>query len=250
MRALVAFLFVALVVAGTWSFAVAPERGWWMPEPASTVAPDVDRLFLAITWILGVAFVATVGLLAWTVWRGGRAAAPAVRESARVEILWTLVPGVVLVVLAFTQTSLWNRMQSARGGGEAPFARVRASQFEWRFVYPGPDGRLDTADDLERPYELVVPAGRRIVLALTSRDVIHGFFVPAFRIKQDVVPGTTIRTWFEATRPGTYDVLCTQLCGFGHYLMAGRVRVLAPDEYERWLAAETAAWNTTGGGAK
>lgn len=250
MRVVTALLFVALVAAGVWSFAVAPARGWWMPAPVSTYGGDVDRLFTWILWIIAFFFAATILCLAWVVWRGGRARGSGrpVHGHARLELAWTIVPAAILIALAFAQVSLWNEMQAERGRVGPPFARVRAAQFEWRFTYPGPDGRFDTADDLERPYELVVPVGERIVLSLASRDVIHGFFVPAFRLKQDVVPGVTITTWFEARETGSYDLLCTQLCGFGHYQMAGKVRVVSREDYATFLAAESAARVTNGRG--
>src|SRR6185436_17443856 len=112
---------------------------------------------------------------------------------------------------------------------EKPLAEVRAAQFEWRFAYPGADGVLGTIDDVETPFELVVPVDADVVLRLVSRDVIHSFFVPQFRLKQDVVPGRAILIWFHATRTGTYDLVCAELCGWGHYKMAGRVRVVTAE---------------------
>lgn len=239
MRFAVALLLCALVAAIVWSFAVAPERGWWMPHNVGSYGGDVDRLFNWITAILAFFFVLTLGLLAWFVVRG---AAPS-QEKARfthgnvkLEIAWTIVPGAILVALALTQLSLWNMIQSERGSSTEPLAQVWAAQFEWRFRYPGADGRFGTADDFETPYRLVVPQGERVVLALHSRDVIHGFFVPAFRLKQDILPGSALTTWFEAREAGDFDLACTQLCGSGHYRMAGKIQVLPRSEYDAWVA--------------
>jgi cytochrome c oxidase subunit 2 len=238
MRYVAALLLVALVAVGAWSFAVAPAHGWWMPKQVSSFGGDVDRLFGIIGWITAFFFVAVLGALAWIVVRGsakraGRASF--VHGDARLEMAWTLVPFAILVTIAFLQLSTWNTIQAERAHNGAPLARVIAAQFDWRFQYPGRDGRFDTADDFEVPYDLVVPVNERVVLALQSRDVIHGFFVPAFRLKQDVVPGTVLTTWFEANQPGEYDLVCTQLCGFGHYRMSGKVRVVSRAGYDAWL---------------
>lgn len=249
MRALTALLLLALVAGVVWSFAVAPERGWWMPTAASTVGPQVDRLFNWITALLAVAFVLVVAWLAWLVWRGSRPVrepAASVHGNARLEIAWTLVTGGILFTLALAQLSLWRAMQSARAGGDAPLARVMAAQFEWRFRYPGVDGRFDTADDFETPYRLVVPVNERVTLELHSRDVIHGFFVPAFRLKQDVLPGSALRTWFEASTIGEFDLVCTQLCGSGHYRMAGKVQVLSRADFDAWNERMRREWATNG----
>src|SRR3954469_25116554 len=96
-----------------------------------------------------------------------------------------------------------------------PTAEVNASQFDWRFRYPGADGKLGTADDIENPFEFVVPVHEEVLFILRSRDVIHSFFVPYFRLKQDAVPGMAIPVWFEATQEGTYDLVCAELCGWG-----------------------------------
>jgi cytochrome c oxidase subunit 2 len=249
MRYVTALLLIALVAAGAWSFAVAPEHGWWLPREVSSFGGDVDRLFNGILVVIAVFFVLVIGALAWIVLRGSAPQAGRARfvhGNARLEIGWTVILGAILVVLAFTQLSTWNEIQAGRARGDAPLAEVVAEQFAWRFRYPGADGRLGTADDVEVPYRLVVPAGERVVLALRSRDVIHGFFVPAFRVKQDVVPGTVLTTWFEVDEPGEYDLVCTQLCGFGHYQMAGKVRVVPRAEYDAWLAEAQAALSSNG----
>lgn len=249
MRGFFALLLVLLVAGVVWSFAVAPERGWWMPAAVSSIGDDVDRLFLWITALLAVAFVGTVGWLAWLVWRGARpsvARAPSVHGNLRLESAWTIGIGAILLTLALAQLSLWRAMQSGRASSDAPLVRVLAAQFEWRFLYPGADGRFDTADDFETPYRLVVPAGERVTLELRSRDVIHGFFVPALRLKQDVLPGSALKTWFEARATGEHELICTQLCGSGHYRMAGRVRIVSRAEFDAWNASMQRAWTTNG----
>ena len=118
--------------------------------------------------------------------------------------------------------------------------RVAAKQFEWNVTYPGPDGRLDTADDFTDRNHLNLPLDRAVRIELTSEDVIHSFFLPDFRVKQDAVPGMMIPVWFEATKAGEYDWACAELCGLGHYRMRATVTVHEAGGFERWQAEEAA----------
>lgn len=250
MRIVVAILLVALIVAVIASFALAPGRGWWLPVGASTYSGAVDGLFMGLLSLIGVAFVITIALLAWCVLAGTRASrmrALFTHGNAKLELAWTVVLGAIFAWIAFAQLSTWNALRASPvTAGARPFAEVWASQFDWRFRYAGGDGRFGTADDFETPYELVVPVGEPIVLALRSRDVIHSFFVPSFRLKQDVVPGATLSAWFEGSKTGRYDVVCAQLCGFGHYTMTGSIRVVTRSEYEAWVAEQERQWMSNG----
>ena len=115
---------------------------------------------------------------------------------------------------------------------------VHAKQFEWQYTYPGPDGQLGTADDYTIRNQLHVPVNRNVVVILTSEDVIHSFFVPVFRVKQDAVPGLTIRAWFNATVPGEYELGCAELCGMGHYKMRTRVTVHTQADFDAWVKTQ------------
>jgi cytochrome c oxidase subunit 2 len=116
---------------------------------------------------------------------------------------------------------------------------VEARQYAWGITYPGSDGVLGSEDDFTRFNEMHVPVGQPVAFELTSIDVIHSFFVPAFRIKQDAVPGLTTRVWFEATEVGEYALACAELCGVAHFNMGGKVIVHPQDEYERWVAEQS-----------
>ncbi len=116
--------------------------------------------------------------------------------------------------------------------------RVIGQQWAWSFQQPGPDGVLDTADDIRTVGELHVKVNTTYHFELMSRDVVHSFAVPAFRLKQDALPGRTITGWFRANRVGTYDIQCTQMCGMGHGLMAGRIIVETPQDHAAWLHAQ------------
>jgi cytochrome c oxidase subunit 2 len=112
--------------------------------------------------------------------------------------------------------------------------QVTAKQFNWTFTYPGPDGIFGTADDLALENELHVPVNKIVRVSLRAEDVIHSFFLPNLRLKQDAVPGREIPAWFEATKTGRYEIPCAELCGFGHSGMLGYLTVHSVDDYQKW----------------
>jgi cytochrome c oxidase subunit 2 len=245
-----AALVIVLLVGTLAFFAISPERGWWLPPSASTVARGIDGLFDSIGVVIAVGFAVVMLLLAWAVWRGARHREGRARSThghAGFEIAWTAAVGAVLVAIAFGQLPTWAALRDPAAqptGG--PTAVVVAQQWSWRFEHVGGDGRLGTVDDLQTSSELVVPAGEPVLLTLRSRDVIHSFFVPELRIKQDVVPGRAIPLWFTVERPGTFEIVCAELCGLGHYAMAGRMRALPRAEYDAWLAERVLLENSRG----
>ena len=223
---------------------------WLLPEGVSTYASVIDNMYYMILVVTGIAFVVTEVLLIYFVWRYRR------REGVRaiythgnntLEIVWTIVPAVMLVFLAFMSRDAWNKIK-----GEIPptdqTVVVTGEQFNWEIRYEGADGTFDTPDDVVMSNEMRLPVGSATRIRLRSRDVLHGFFLPHFRLKQDAVPGITIDVWVEPTKTGDYEIACAELCGFGHYSMRGVLTVLEPEEYHAWLqeaqaevAVETAA---------
>ncbi len=125
-----------------------------------------------------------------------------------------------------------------------PLAQVTGRQFEWLIQYAGADGLIGTPDDLHTVNELHVPENEDIVLQMKSRDVLHSFFLPNLRLKQDVVPGMKQFVWFKAKKVGAYDIVCAELCGWGHYKMKGRLTVESRDDFERWMETMLAEQNT------
>ena len=111
---------------------------------------------------------------------------------------------------------------------------VMAKQFNWEVTYPGPDRKLGTDDDKKFDNDLHVPVNKVVRVYLTAKDVIHSFYLPNLRLRQDAVPGRTILVWFEVTKPGKYEIPCSQLCGFGHSGMKGWLYVHTPEEYAKW----------------
>ena len=264
MRILVTLLLLLVPILGVYTFVTADQHGWWFPINVSSFGGEIDQLFDLIMWMVGITFVITEGLLAWFVFKYSKARndkAVYTHGNHKLEMLWTAVPAVLLLVIAFAQMGTWAEIrfqshfpQGGRYSIERPIAELMASQFDWRASYPGADGHLGTADDVENAFELAVPADEQVVFLLRSRDVIHSFFVPEFRLKQDALPGHTIPVWFQAgLRPGdeakgesVYDLVCAELCGWGHYKMAGRVRVLSRERYDAWLADLSGRWFDNG----
>jgi cytochrome c oxidase subunit II len=220
----------------------------WLPENASTFGVEIDSLFRLIFYITSVVFVLVQGTLIVFLIRyrqkPGRRAVYT-HGNTTLEIAWTIAPSIILVVLAFLSRATWNEVK-----GQVPpskyHVQVIAKQFNWDFVYPGPDDKFGTADDLTLENDLNVPVNEVVALTLMSRDVIHSFFVPVFRLKQDTLPGREIPAWFQATKAGIYEIPCAELCGFGHSGMLGKLTVHTPDDYARWVQER---WPSKNGGA-
>ena len=140
-------------------------------------------------------------------------------------------------------TSYRRRSTAIRGPGSFPedalTLKVVAKQFEWNVTYPGADGVLGTADDFTVRNQFHIPANEPVVVRLESEDVIHSFFIPELRVKQDAVPGMTIPIWFMATQPAELQIACAELCGPNHWSMAASVTIHTPDAYEAWHLERT-----------
>jgi cytochrome c oxidase subunit 2 len=216
---------------------------WWLPENASTYGRDIDWLFQLIYWITGITFIlVTVTMIAFLVMyrdRPGRRARYT-HGSTPLEIAWTVVPALILVVLTFLSAPAWSRIKMNMPPSDFAI-EVTAKQFNWQVVYPGGDGKFGTADDKQFLDEIHVPVNKVVHVNLKSIDVIHSFFVPQFRMKQDAVPGHSIMQWFEATKPGKYELPCAELCGFGHSGMKGWVYVHTEADYKKWAAENLTA---------
>jgi cytochrome c oxidase subunit II len=233
---------------------------WFLPPDASAHGPALDHHLLLNLWIalalLALAhLIILVGLLA--------------RRSTEATNLWRIeyLPLALLAILFATLTIKAERLWAATRytGGSLTALQIEATgvQFAWYFRYPGPDATfgitrpqlvapgegnplgLDSTDphsaDDEVTSKLVLPANREVDLRLNAQDVIHGFSIPELRLKQNAVPGQTIHIHFTPTTPGTYAILCTQLCGLGHYRMNATLRILPPDQFATWLASKQKA---------
>jgi cytochrome c oxidase subunit 2 len=208
------------------------------PESASTIAPQVDALFW--TWVAISAFFSL--LIAGAIFfffiryqRRKRGELGSDDEgSMTLEIVWSVIP--LLITLAMFGWGTKVFFEQSRPPADAAEYYATGKQWMWKFQHPTGKREIN---------HLHVPVGRPIKLTMISEDVIHSFFVPAFRVKADVLPGRYTTAWFEATKPGVYHLFCAEYCGTEHSLMGGSVTVMEQDEYEAWLAQEAAP----GGGA-
>ncbi|MBI1818066.1 MAG: cytochrome c oxidase subunit II [Deltaproteobacteria bacterium] len=211
----------------------------WLPENISTYGGQIDHLFYLIYYLTSVTFILVAGcMIAFLVMyrhSDGRRATYT-HGNTTLEIIWTIVPALILIMLGFMSKARWEEIKSpAHMPPPDLYVRVTAKQFNWEIRYPGPDGKFDTDDDLQVDNDLHVPLNKVVRVILRSKDVIHSFFVPQMRLKQDAVPGRDIQVWFQATKAGQYEIPCAELCGFGHSGMKGALFVQTKDDYDQWV---------------
>jgi cytochrome c oxidase subunit 2 len=232
-------------------FAYAPfDPEWWLPagpdaklghlHSASTVGKEIDALFVIILWITGVVFIGTQVAMVWACWKyadGPGKVAVYFHGSQRLELIWTILPAIALVFITYYQFGTWASVKFKSARPEiTPVAEVTGRQFQWMIRYPGRDGKFKTADDLYTINDLHFVKDQKTLIHLQAKDVLHSFFLPALRIKQDAVPGLKIAVWFDADQAGHYELVCAELCGWGHGRMRGNVTVHATQgEFDEWL---------------
>jgi cytochrome c oxidase subunit 2 len=191
----------------------------WLPVTASETAARFDALFTVLFYVSAFFFVLVVAATAYFTVRyrrkKGSPQPPRIEGNRRLEILWTVIPAVILVV--FFVLGFRDFLHLSVPPAHALDVRVTGQQWSWSFDYPKEGISTN---------ELVVPVGKPVKLTMSSRDVIHSFFVPAFRIKRDVLPNRYTVLWFTAEAPGTYDVLCAEYCGTAHSNMLAQVKAL------------------------
>jgi cytochrome c oxidase subunit 2 len=208
----------------------------FLPPQASTVAEDIDRLhyLVVIVTMLGATVVAVAaGYLLIRYRRGSKGALKAKQEGPTTAPLWMEIAVLTFLFglfIAFSVLGIRQFMRLRIAPEDSMEVYVTGKQWMWKFAYPNGGASVGA---------LYVPSGKPVKLIMTSRDVIHSFFVPDFRIKQDVVPGRFLTVWFEAKAPGRHEILCTEYCGTGHSTMRGEVIALDPADYARWLRGMT-----------
>ncbi len=217
---------------------------WLMPETVSTFGPALDNLYYVILWITGIVFFVTeITLVVFLVkyrHREGRKA-EYIHGSNKAEVVWTVIPFIIVMGLAIYSKGIWDEIRDpARIPPDAYQIDITAKQFEWNATYAGADGQLGTSDDFVSRNALHIPVDRPVRVNLRAEDVIHSFFLPQFRVKQDAVPGHMTPVWFEATRTGEFTLACAELCGLGHYRMKGTVTVHSQADFQAWLAGQQA----------
>ena len=207
------------------------RRLLFLPDQASTFARDVDRLhfFVIITTLIASTAVGLTAIFFFIRYRrrSETQTTPHIEPPAWMEALFIGVPLSFFLLWFFIGFREFVRQQTPPS--DAMDVYVMGKQWMWKFAYPDGPNSINV---------LRVPAGQNVRLLMTSRDVIHSFYVPEFRIKKDVLPGRYTDQWFNATEPGRYQILCSQYCGTGHSIMRGEVIVMKPQDFEDWLASQ------------
>ena len=208
----------------------------------SSFAGDIDALIGLITVLVGFWFVATYGAFFLFIFRfrekSGRRAKYVTGEEKDLK-RWITYPHAAIIVcdlvIVFMAIMVWVHVKQRLPEADST-VRIISQQWAWDFVHPGPDNELDTDDDITTFNELHVQTGTTYHYELLSKDVIHDFSVPVFRLKQDAIPGRVMKGWFTPTKTGEYDIQCAEMCGIGHGIMGARIFVETPEEHAAWMS--------------
>lgn len=232
--------FVALS-SGATAQHVTDRHGWLLPDSISEQGDRIDGFFWLIFWITGVIFVLTEGALIWFIIKYRRREgnkALYIHGNHKVEVIWTIIPAVILCFIGAVQLGFWQQAKdgayfpdAAEDGRPALQVQVMAQQFAWNFRYAGPDSEFGTDDDFALPY-LLVAQDVPTVLTMRSIDVIHSLFIPHCRFKQDIVPGLTTQGWIQPRETGIWPIACAELCGAQHYTMSTDMHVIPVEEWD------------------
>jgi cytochrome c oxidase subunit II len=235
---------------------------WYFQSPATQMARDIDILHQYVMWLIIVIFVGVFGFMFYSCYahrksKGHQAAQ--FHENTTVEILWTVIPAVILVAIAWPVT----KTVIAQKDTSAPDLTLKVTGYQWKWGYDYINGEgegisfvsmLKTPRDqienradkgehylLEVDNEVTVPVGKKVRVVLTAADVVHAWWVPAFGAKQDAIPGFLRDIWFKADKVGTYRGQCVELCGKEHAFMPIVVNVVSADDYTKWVGEKKKA---------
>jgi cytochrome c oxidase subunit 2 len=235
----------------------------YLPPVASQHGVGIDQMLIYLLVTTGTLVLVGHLVLGYVILRSSRAkSAHSTLPSAKAQRMWSVVPAIVMTLVAeggvlVIGMPVFAQLYTEEPPSDAVVIEVTAEQFTWNVRYPGADGEfgptdparisaenplgidLDdprSADDIQELAVMYVPVNRPVRIRLRAKDVLHSFYLPFHRIKQDAVPGMTIDVWFIPTREGEFDLACAELCGFGHYQMRGFLNVVSEEEFDRWLA--------------
>jgi cytochrome c oxidase subunit II len=209
---------------------------------ASTYAGSIDGIIMLVFVLVGFWFLAAEGIFCWLI---GRFRA---RPGERSQYLtgkekhvkrWITIPHALVLVcdvfIIVGSIRVWYNVKQQLPEADST-VRIIAQQWAWTFQHPGPDNELDTPDDIFTVNDLHVEVDKTYHFRLESRDVVHSFSVPVFRLKQDAVPGRSITGWFQPNRVGEHDIQCAEICGIGHGIMAARIHIEDANTHAQWIA--------------
>jgi len=262
------FFAVTIVLIAIGSAVPILRHTWWMAEDISTHGAPIDEQMSETMAEAGISFLASQIILAFFIWRFSN---PRPAEKVKnfpggatgLVVAAFLLVGTEALALGVLGTKAWANVYLTPPAADAMPVQVQAGQFAFYFRYPGPDGTfgpihpdqiseananffgLDTTHDQDSKddivtAELAIPVNRQIHLLMHSKDVGHSFFVPELRIQQDFVPGLDVTVHFTATKIGRYEIVCTQLCGLGHYNMKAYLEVKSQEDYDTWIKQQAA----------
>lgn len=219
----------------------------WYLTVASSYADSIDGLILLIAVLTGFWLLASEGMFFWLCWKFRR------QDGVKGQYItgdephlmrWVSIPHALILVcdvfIVVGAVRVWYNVKQQLPEADST-VRVTAQQWAWVFTHPGADNKLDTADDIVTVDELRVEVGKTYHYQLASRDVLHDFSVPVFRLKQDAIPGRIITGWFEPTKAGTFDIQCAEMCGIGHGLMPAKIIVEESGAHAAWISEHTPA---------
>ncbi len=258
---------VVVAIIALVSAAIFALHIWWLPADISAHGPRIDRQLGETMISSGILFVLAQLALAAFVWQAGSATTRGIRTfpggATPMVVLALVLVGAEILVLTFVGSKVWASVYQTAPDPNSLQIEVQAEQFAFYFRYAGADGRfgamhpdlmndanenffgLDPANDTTARDDivagsLVIPVNHPILLELHAKDVNHAFYVPELRIQQDFVPGMVIPLHFTATQTGKYEIVCTQLCGLGHYNMRAYLEVMPQSEFDQWLKTKAA----------
>jgi cytochrome c oxidase subunit 2 len=214
----------------------------WFPPVASVQARNTDRLYHVLVIASIPIFVLVVGAILYSVWqfrmRPGEdhKDGPPIHGNTRLEVIWTAIPSALVIALVSYSFVVLHENERRPGGRELEVG-VTGQQFFWDYTYPA----SVTGGAPLHSYQLYLPEGESVQFTMRSKDVIHAFYVPAFRLQEDVVPGIATNYRVTPTRLGTFPVVCNLLCGVGHGLMRSAVHVVTPAQFQTWLESQAKA---------
>lgn len=241
-------LFLMSVAAG------AEESKFNLPTPQSALARDIFNLHIQIMAVCVAIFVVVFGVMFYSIWKHRKSVghqAAHFHENTQIEILWTVIPFIILIAMAIPASKTILNMRDA----SLPDMTVKVVGYQWKWEYEYPTEGIKFLSNISTPRDqiegkakkgehyllevdnpLVVPAGKKVRLLITANDVIHSWAVQAFGIKQDAIPGFIKDAWFKADKPGTFRGQCSELCGKDHGFMPIVVEVKTQEDYDKWIA--------------
>jgi cytochrome c oxidase subunit 2 len=256
---------LATLGAALGALAVSPPAhaiAWYFQSPASQMARDIDQLHQYVMWLIIVIFIGVFGFMFYSCWAHRKSVghkADQFHENTTVELLWTIIPAIILVIIAWPVT----KTVIAQKDTTAADITVKVTGYQWKWGYDylkgegegitflsalsTPRAQIEGSEPkgenylLEVDNEMVVPVGKKVRVIVTAADVIHAWWVPAFGAKQDAVPGFLRDIWFRADQEGVYRGQCTELCGKEHAYMPIVVRAVSQDQYAQWVGEKKKA---------